>query len=144
MDTNILLYAANKDAEEHEAASRFVRSAGESPDRWYLTEGVLYEFLRVSTHPRVFARPLSWKEALSFLRPILDCPAFSILVAGDDHWALLERELRALSHPSGNLLYDVRTVVLMREHGLRTIYSTDTDFLQFAGLTVVNPLRRPA
>jgi len=35
----------------------------------------------------------------------------------------------------------VRTVVLMREHGVREIYTIDTDFLQFQDITVINPLR---
>jgi len=29
----------------------------------------------------------------------------------------------------------------MREHGVGRIYTTDTDFLQFEGIEVVNPLR---
>jgi predicted nucleic acid-binding protein len=41
---------------------------------------------------------------------------------------------------AGNLFFDIRTVVLMREHGIRVIYTTDTDFLQFKAIEVVNPL----
>jgi predicted nucleic acid-binding protein len=29
----------------------------------------------------------------------------------------------------------------MREHGVREIYTTDTDFLQFSGIKVINPLK---
>jgi predicted nucleic acid-binding protein len=29
----------------------------------------------------------------------------------------------------------------MKEHGIRKIYTTDTDFLQFSGIEVINPLR---
>ncbi len=36
---------------------------------------------------------------------------------------------------------DVRTVALMREHGVRRIHTADTDFLQFPGIEVVDPLR---
>jgi toxin-antitoxin system PIN domain toxin len=142
VDTNILLYGANADAEEHEAAVRFLQSAGVSADLWYLTEGILYEFLRVSTHPKVFPRPLRWQEAWAFLTPLLASPSFQVVTAGEGHWSLLEETLGGLTHPSGNLFFDVRTVVLMREHGIRDIYTTDTDFLQFAGIKVINPLRR--
>lgn len=55
---------------------------------------------------------------------------------------LLTDVLAELTHPAGNLLFDARTAVLMREHGIRTIYTTDTDFLQFLGLKVLNPLRQ--
>ena len=41
---------------------------------------------------------------------------------------------------AGNLLHDTHTVVLMREHGIRTICTRDTDFHRFAQLQVVDPL----
>ena len=82
IDTNLLLYAANRDAEEHNAAAGFLRQAAASAEQWFLTEGIVYEFLRVSTHARVFPSPLSWKEALSFLKPLLEAPGFIILTAG--------------------------------------------------------------
>jgi toxin-antitoxin system PIN domain toxin len=143
VDTNLLLYAANSDADEHGAARDFLLRAGTSAERWYLTEGILYEFLRACTHPKVFARPLGWREAMAFLRPILASPRFELLGAGDQHWRLLEELLAGTSHPSGNLFFDMRTVVLMREHGVRRIYTRDTDFLQFAGIEVIDPLRGP-
>jgi len=140
IDTNILLYAVNADAEEHRVAADFLREAGRSADQWYLTEGILYEFLRVSTHPKVFEKPLSWKAAVQFLRPFLGSPSFRVLAAEETHWAIMEKVLSKLIHPAGNLFFDIRTVVLMHEHGIREIYTTDTDFLQFAGIKVVNPL----
>lgn len=140
IDTNLLLYAANGDAPEHEKAFAFLTEAGGSGAGWYLTEGIVYEFLRVSTHPRVFGKPLTSAQALSFLRPFLDSPRFSILVAGPRHWAALAQVLAEQRRASGNLFFDLRTVVLMREHGLRRIYSADTDFLRFPSVEVVNPV----
>jgi toxin-antitoxin system PIN domain toxin len=142
IDTNILLYAANSDAEENAAAVHFVNDAARTPEPWFLTEGILYEFLRVSTHPRVFPSPLSWKQAVQFLRAFLFGSRFVVLSAATEHWFLLEEVLGGLTHPAGNLFFDIRTVVLMKEHGIRTIYTTDTDFLQFSGIDVVNPLKR--
>jgi toxin-antitoxin system PIN domain toxin len=140
IDTNILLYAANASCAEHDAARSFLTTAAVSADRWYLTDAILYEFLRVATHPKVFPRPLSWREALDFLRPLIGCEAFTVLESGPRHWELLEKELAALTHPSGNLFFDIRTVVMMRERGIRTIYTRDTDFLQFQGLQMIDPI----
>jgi hypothetical protein len=137
----VLLYGANGDAPEHSAARAFLSAVGRTAGPWYLSEGVVYEFLRVATHPKVFPQPLVWREALDFLRPLLEIDQVIVLGASDGHWALLARVLAELTHPSGNLFFDIRTVVLMREHGVRRIYTTDTDFLQFAGIEVVNPLR---
>lgn len=140
IDTNILLYAANEEAPEYSRSYACITAAGQSPGPWYLTDGILYEFLRVATHPRIFPRPLKPAAALSFLQPLLDSPAFAVLTAGPRHWELLRKEMAAVAHPVGNLFFDIRTVVLMREHGVRTLYTADTDFLQFKGLDIVNPV----
>jgi toxin-antitoxin system PIN domain toxin len=141
IDTNLMLYGANSDAPEHVRAREFLAGIGASSDSWYVTDGILYEFLRVATHARVFPRPLTWREALEFLQPFVDADNVAILRGDDAHWSVLATILGELTHPSGNLFFDVRTAVLMREHGVRRIYTTDTDFLQFAGIEVVNPLR---
>ena len=141
IDTDILLYAANRDAEEHSVAAGFLAEAARSTEPWFLTEGILYEFFRVSTHPRVFSKPLDWKEAMRFLKPFLESPNFLVLTAENRHWRLLEEVLASVTHPSGNLFFDIRTAVLMREHGIREIYTTDSDFLQFPEIKVLNPLR---
>ena len=140
IDTNILLYAANADVPEHGKARSFLNAARRAAGRWYLTEGILYEFLRVATHPRVFAKPLEARQAMAFLQPVWSAPSFSLLTAGAEHARLLSEELERLSHPAGNLFFDIRTVVLMREHGIRTVYTADHDFRQFADIEVVNPL----
>lgn len=140
IDTNLLLYAANADAEEHAAARRFLEDAGKSSGTWYVTESILYEFLRVATHPRVFPHPLTKKQAMSFAEAIWTAAPFAILSPGPRHWELLRTEVKAVANPAGNLFFDIRTVVLMREHGVRTIYTADTDFLQFDGIEIVNPL----
>lgn len=141
IDTNVLLYAANSDAGEHAAARKFLAEVGRESGPWYVTEGILYEFLRVSTHPKVFPSPLVWRESLQFLRVFVDADNVRVLAAEEGHWSLLGDILAELTHPGGNLFFDVRTVVLMREHGVRRIYTTDTDFLQFAGIEVLNPIR---
>ena len=141
IDTNLLLYGVNQDATEHSAARRFLERIGQAADPWYLTDGILYEFLRVSTHPRVFPSPLTSAEALEFVSPLIRAGNVHVLDPTDDHWLVLEEVLRSLSHPNGNLFFDIRTVVLMREHGVRRIFTTDTDFLQFESIAVVNPLK---
>jgi toxin-antitoxin system PIN domain toxin len=142
LDTNVLLYGANSDAPEHALARELLSSVGRTADSWYLTEGIVYEFLRVATHPKVFPAPLFADDALAFVRPLLESPNVHVLVAGEGHWSILDEVLAELAHPAGNLMFDVRTVALMREHGVSRVYTTDTDFLQFSGIEVVNPLRR--
>jgi predicted nucleic acid-binding protein len=40
----------------------------------------------------------------------------------------------------GNLVYDAYTAILMREHGIREIYTRDTDCHRFPFLRVAAPL----
>lgn len=106
-----------------------------------MTEGVLCEFLRVSTHPKVFPSPLVWRESQQFLRVFVDADNVRVLAAEEGRGSLLGDILAELTHPGGNLFFDVRRFVLVREHGVRRIYTTDTDCLQFVGIEVVNPIR---
>ena len=39
----------------------------------------------------------------------------------------------------GHPVYDAYTAILMREHGVREIYTRDTDFHRFPFLRVVDP-----
>ena len=41
---------------------------------------------------------------------------------------------------AGNLAHDAHTAALMREHGIRRIYTRDTDFHRFPFLEPVDPL----
>jgi uncharacterized protein len=54
IDTNILLYAANQACPEHHDCRRFPLETVAAGDSCFLPENVIYEFLRVVTHPRVF------------------------------------------------------------------------------------------
>jgi predicted nucleic acid-binding protein len=41
---------------------------------------------------------------------------------------------------SGNVMHDAATAVLMREHGIKSIYTRDADFHRFRFLEVLDPL----
>jgi uncharacterized protein len=143
IDTNLLLYALNSDCPEHTAARAFLEDVRESSSIWYLTEGIAYEFLRVATHPRVFSTPLTADNALRSLEAILSWPNLTLLAPGPGHWRCLRETLAQLHAPAGNLFFDIRTVTLMREHGIRAIHTADADFHQFKDVVVINPLLRP-
>ena len=141
VDTNLLLYAVNRDCPEHVPARAFLDGVLGDAGVWYVTEGICYEFLRVSTHRRVFPSPLLAKEALGFLEILLASPGMALLGPGPGHWRTLRQLVESIHAPEGNLFFDLRTAVLMRENGVRTVYSADTDLLQFPGIEVVNPLK---
>jgi toxin-antitoxin system PIN domain toxin len=140
IDTNILLYAANEACPEHGDCSRFLLHSAESGDTCFLPENVIYEFLRVATHARVFPKPSRASEALKFLDALVSLANFRVLGATQNHWKSLHALVRELGQPAGNFFFDVDTVALMREYGIRRIASADRDFAKFSGLDVVNPI----
>ena len=141
VDTNILVYAANTDAPEHERARHAVERWKQATERWLATWPILYEFLRVVTHRGLPARPLTMPEAWSFVRSLLNLPHFSVLVETDRHAAILQELIPEYPLVSGSVLHDFHTAVLMKEHGVTEIRSADTDFYRFHFLRVVNPLQ---
>jgi toxin-antitoxin system PIN domain toxin len=140
IDTNILLHAVNAGSPEHSAAHRFLQEHLRLRSPWCITWPILYEFLRVSTHSRVFPKPLKPAQALDFIASLTTREEVAILPATDRHMSVLEGIVGGLSHPSGNLFHDIHTSALMREHGVPEIVTADTDFLQFSFLKVTNPL----
>ncbi len=139
VDTNVLLYSVNRRAREHETCRALVDRLRPDPLPWAVTWSVLYEFLRVSTHPRVFERPLSSKTAWSFVDSLLASPSLQVLVEGPRHREVARKTFAELPDLCGNLVHDAHIAILMREHGVCTIYTRDTDFHRFPFLEVVDP-----
>ena len=140
-DTNVLVYAANRDAPESDRCRALVEGWRASPTPWCVTWGVLYELLRVVTHRRVFARPLVIAEAWQFVEALLASPSLEVLTETTRHAAVVAETIADVPLLSGNLLHDAHTAILMREHGIRRIYTRDTDFHRFPFLEVIDPLR---
>jgi toxin-antitoxin system PIN domain toxin len=141
VDTNILVYAVNAASPFKKPCEDCLATLRQGSVPWHTTWGVVYEFLRVATHPRVFPAPLSASEAWSFLRALFDSPAFSMLTATARHPEVVSEFIREIPHLRGNLWHDAETAILMREHGIRRIYTRDVDFHRFPFLEVVDPAR---
>jgi toxin-antitoxin system PIN domain toxin len=141
IDTNILLHAANAASPSHRAARGFFQEHLRLRTSWCITWPILYEFLRVSTHSRVFPKPLTASQGLEFAGALIAREEVVLLVPTSRHLAVLGTVVNELGQPAGNLFHDVHTAVLMREHGISEIVTADTDFLQFGFLKVSNPLR---
>lgn len=140
VDTNVLVYAANVNAPDHARCREKLEAWRSRSGAWYLTWGICYEFLRVTTHPRVLEHPLSAGEAWRFLHSVLASPGASLLVPTDRHAAVLTELIGRVPSLAGNLMHDATTVVLMHEHGIRRIYTRDADFRRFPDIEPLDPL----
>lgn len=140
VDTNLLLYAADRASPFHKDSLRLLDRWRAQPGAWYTTWGILYEFLRVSTHPAVFARPWSADEAWQFIASLLASPGLQVLTETHRHSRALSDVLRRTPRLGGNIMHDVHTAALMLEHGIKTIHTKDAHFGGFDFLTSFDPL----
>jgi len=95
-------------------------------------------FLRISTHTRLFAHPLTPAEALGNVESLLALPRVRVLSEAE---GFLEtyREVTGHFPVRGNLVPDAHLASLLRQHGVRRLYTIDRDFRKFDFLEVADP-----
>jgi toxin-antitoxin system PIN domain toxin len=138
LDTNVLVYARRQETPFHSKAEALLRELAEGDKPWALPWPCVFEFLRVVTHPRVFDPPTDLDTALEDLESLLEAPSLILLGEGPTHPAHLRRMVSA-GHVVGNLVHDAHIAALIREHGVKELWTTDRDFARFPGILIRNP-----
>lgn len=138
IDLNLLLYAINRDSPTHPRAKQWLEETLSGGDLVGLPWVVLLGFLRITTNPRVVARPLSDAASMDVVDGWLQRPCVRVVCPGDRHWSILRQLLRECG-TAGNLTTDAHLAALAVEHGCE-LCSTDADFARFSTLRWQNPL----
>ena len=138
LDANLLLYAVHQGAVQHEAATAWLTEQLNGPSRVGLPWQTLSAFLRISTHPRAFERPLSPETAWARVDDWLSAPAAWIPHPGPEYHRILGHLLET-HNVRGNLVPDAMLAALAIEHGV-VLCSSDADFARFDALNWQNPL----
>ncbi len=131
--------AADADARFHGRCRERLEGWRRQPSAWYVTWGIVYEFLRVTTHPRVLRMPWTVGEAWAFVEALLASSSLGTLAPTERHPEVAAEVIEELPHLSGKLIHDASTAILMREHGVQRIYTRDTDFHRFPFVEPVDP-----
>ncbi len=139
IDTNILLHAVNQESPESGRTASFLRNLPRQAEWWALSWNIIYEFLRVATHPRVFPNPLTLPEAWAFITALLETPNGLLISETGLHTDLLAECSSESPRLNGNILHDFHSAVLMREHGITEIVTFDQDFRSFPWITIKEP-----
>jgi len=137
-DANLLLYAYNESAEQHEKAKRWLEEKLSTPELFGLTWQVITAFLRISTNPRAFPLPFTLKEAIEIVEDWLAQPQVKILLPTEKHWKIFTN-LIIEGQTNGAMMMDAHLAALAIEHGA-TLETTDRDFMRFSKLKNINPL----
>lgn len=138
VDVNILLYASDQSSPRHAPARQFLHDRAVDPDLCCLTWQTLMSYVRIATHPRITPAPLSPTEALANVNALLQLPRVVVLTEGDNFLETYREVTGGLSI-RGKLVPDAHLATVLRQHGVRTLYTSDADFRRFAFLDVRDP-----
>jgi uncharacterized protein len=137
VDVHILVYSTARDEPLGQIARELVERLQRGPELLYLFWPVLLGYLRIVTHPGIAANPLSTADA---------CKNITQLIAGatvrtpgelDGFWDLYQQTADRTAH--GNVVPDAHVATLMRQHGVRVIYTRDRGFRRFEGIEPIDP-----
>lgn len=138
VDVNVLLYASDRASDHHVAAREFLDACAASPEVFCVAWPTLMAYLRIATHPRIFAAPLAPNEALGNIEALLSLPQVRAV-------SELNGFIEAYAHVSGgvpvrgNLVPDAHVAAVLFQHGVHTLYTKDRDFRKFESLDVRDP-----
>lgn len=138
IDVNVLIDAANEDGERFELAKLFLAERLKSKEIFCLPWLVAMSFVRIATDARIFRRPLTVSETLHALRGLLAQPQVQPLAERPGFFATYE-EIAAAPAIRGQLVPDAHLAAILRQHGVRTLYTRDRDFRRFEFLDVREP-----
>lgn len=141
IDANLLLYAYDDYSPHYTTSHAWLKRTLAGPDPVALSWTTILAFLRLSTSPRVFRRPLSASQTAEVITGWLKDSRWTVLDPGARHWEILEH-LLIDGQATGAIVMDAHLAALAIEHGA-TLASGGKDFTRFPGLRLLNPLAPP-
>jgi toxin-antitoxin system PIN domain toxin len=135
VDTNVLIYAHRRETLQHEIAVRKLTGLAQGDAPWGLPVFCLAEFVRVTTHLRVFDPPSPLVTALDFLHRLMESPSVRVLLPTASFPTAFGHACAAAG-VRGNLAFDAQIAAVCREHGIERLLTADRDFARFPDLYV--------
>jgi toxin-antitoxin system PIN domain toxin len=123
LDADIVLHAYHPQSEHHKACRLWIEENFSAPSPIGLPWLTIWAFLRITTNPRAFEKPLTMKEAEAITSSWFDVPLRNLL---------LEAQV------SGPLVTDAALAAMAIEQGA-SVCTTDRDFSRFAEVQIVDP-----
>ena len=138
LDVNLLLYASDEASPLSPAARSFLQRCAEGPEVLCFGWPTLTSYLRLSTHPAIFDRPLSSDEAERNIESLIGLPHVRVISEQGGFWDVYREVTRGIA-VRGNDVPDAHLAALLRQHDVPTLYTNDRDFRKFGFLRVRNP-----
>ncbi|PYQ57770.1 MAG: VapC toxin family PIN domain ribonuclease [Acidobacteria bacterium] len=136
-DVNVLVYAFRADAHDHIQYRDWLDRAAIGPEPLGVSSLVLSAFIRIVTHPRIFAEPSSLDAAIDSAERVSRHPNSLFVTPGPRHWDLFIDLCRRTS-ATGKLIPDAYLAALAIDTGSEWI-TTDRDYSRFPRLRWRHP-----
>lgn len=140
VDTNILVHAADSDSPYFRPCRDAIERWRKGSTSWFITWGICFEFLRLVTHREVLHQPQTLGTAWAWLDALLESPTLAVLTPSSRYRRVAAEVFSEYPMLSGNVMHDLETVILMREHGVSTICTRDRGFRRFKFLKAIDPV----
>lgn len=139
VDTNVLVYAHRREADEHAIAAGVVRGLAEGASAWAIPWPCVYEFFSVVTNPRIWKdRADTPAQAWAQLDAWFGSPSLQLLAEPSGFQGTLG-PIIAHARIRGPVVHDARVAAICLAHGVEALLSRDRDFSLFPQLRVRNP-----
>jgi toxin-antitoxin system PIN domain toxin len=136
-DVNVLVAAYRTDDQRHDEVRSWLEQAVNGAEVVGLSDAVASGFVRVVTHPRIFATPTPLEQALAQLESLWAAGGVVRISPGRSFPNVFTRLCRAVD-ARGNLVADAAHAATAIEAGA-TWVSLDHDFSRFPGLAWTLP-----
>ena len=139
IDANILVYADNLDDPVHDRARDLIDRLTVGPDLLYLFWPTIFAYLRISTNPRILRHPIAPSAAVRNIDGLLTLPHVVAPGERDGFWRTYLGS--GGDTVRGDAVPDTHLASLMRENGVRILYTRDSGFRRFDFIDARDPFR---
>ena len=140
VDTSLLAFAANRFAPEHPRAVEVIESLASGERPWAIAWPAAHEFLERVTHPHGVVRPLRAADAWAFLDALRLSPCLHLLGPTARHAECASEVLELAADRADTLPAGFAIAVVLREHGVRELLTSDAGMRRYRFLDVRDPL----
>jgi hypothetical protein len=131
-DVNILVHAFRSDSANHMICRSWLDGLVNGDANYGMAPQCLSSFIRIATHPKIFAMPSSPDEVIGFCDILLSPDNCVAIQPGERHWEIFKRLCKE-ADARGNLVPDAWFAALAIESGCEWI-TLDRDYARFPGL----------
>jgi predicted nucleic acid-binding protein len=137
VDTNVLVYAFDADAQQHLASRSLPGAARNGATKLYVTTQILCEFYSIVTNSRRVAKPRSAADTVTAIEGIL---SFVHVLPTPAHTVQTWLDPIRRRSVTGAEVFDLQLAATMLANGVHRIYTCNaTDFETFSELEVSIP-----